>query len=97
MSDHQPADTATMLTLQLHAQNQEQMQVIGKELAQVRQFSNDNNCVLARIDENTKVIPALLERVDSLEQSRDRAHGVLWAIGALWALIEAALHYIWRR
>lgn len=64
----------------------------------------DRDVLLARIDERTKQLhdavlakDGLVQRVDSLESTRDRGRGVLVVIGllwaALWATTEAWFHH----
>jgi hypothetical protein len=69
---------------QLHKQNQERFQRM--EDLQIEQVAT-----LARIEENTKQIPQLTQRVSDLERVRDRMTGALAAVGTLAALLGAVL------
>ena len=52
--------------------------------------------LLIRIDERTTQLHENMKgingRVDELESARDKAHGVMWMLGAAWAALEAIVH-----
>jgi hypothetical protein len=80
----------------LHMQNQERMQGIEDSIGDLRDTWGAKAEMLVRIDENTKCVPSLLQRVDNLEKTRDNARGVMWALGIVWAAIEVLIHLFWR-
>jgi hypothetical protein len=82
---------------QLHIQNQERMRAIEDSINNLRESISGRGETLVRIEENTRCLPSIADRVDSLERSRDRAHGVMAAIGFLWAGVEVLIHYFWKK
>jgi hypothetical protein len=87
---------ARQLSERLHRQNQERMKGIEDSVNDLRDTLSPKIEMLIRIDENTKCIPSLKERVESLESSRDKVHGVMWALGLLWVGLEAVIHFFFR-
>lgn len=49
--------------------------------------------ILAEILSNTASLPSLVERVDSLEGSRDKERGVIALLVFVWSAIEAYFHF----
>lgn len=90
-------ESAAELAQQLHVQNQDRMRDIERQIEKLRDSSEDSGNLLTRIDENTKVLPEAMRRIDSLEQSRDKARGVFWALGLIWAAVELLIHLFWKR
>ncbi len=74
------------LQQQLHEQNQRRMSTMEEE--QKRQGQ-----LLVEILSNTASIPSLVERIDSLEGSRDKERGIIGFIALVWGGVEAFFHY----
>lgn len=84
---------AENLALQLQQQIQDATQS-RLQAIEARQLTQAET--LARIEENTKSLPALVTRVDELEKTDSRHRGVLWALGAMWAALVALIEVVRR-
>ena len=89
--------SATQLAQNLHVQNQERMRKIEDSIDKLRDTSEDSGKILTRIDENTKCVPDMKQRIESLEESRSKARGAFWMLGLIWAAIELLIHFFWKR
>lgn len=53
---------------------------------------------LTRIETSVEAVPKLVERVDDLEASRDKAKGMVTALSALWALLTGLFTWhVWSK
>lgn len=53
---------------------------------------------LTRIETSVEAVPKLVERVDSLESSRDKSRGMVTALSALWALLTGLFTWhVWQK
>ena len=90
-------ESATQLAQQLHVQNQERMRKIEESIDKLRDTSQKSGETLVRIDENTKCVPDMKQRIESLEGTRSKARGAIWMVGLIWAAIELLIHFFWKR
>lgn len=75
------------LQRQLHEQQQTRLYAIEKEQAESRRMSARHGEALARIEENTKNLPDLDERIARLERTDSRHRGALAIISFLWTAL----------
>ena len=89
---------ARLFQEQLHSQNQKRLENFERKLDRVLVTS-------IRVEQATKELPGLTERVEALEEDRDRAKGAMAVLGGsagfvgagIGAVVEALIHHFFGR
>ncbi len=81
----------------LHNQNQDRMKEIEAEQIRIREEQRSQRDILMRIEANTKSLPELQERVETLEKTESGRKGALAALTAVWGMIDVAAHYFFKK
>lgn len=63
-------------------------------IGRIEQTQWEQHKLLVEVAANTACLPKLLDRVDSLEASRDKRRGGIWVLGILWTVAEGFFHFI---